>query len=318
MRSRPLGSTGIEVAPLGLGCMGMSGIYSGGPLDDEESISTIHAALDAGVGLIDTAYVYGAGHNETLVGRAIAGRRHEVTLCTKGGLVADGERHEMRFDGSRETIHAQIDESLERLGTDHIDLYYLHRVDESRPLEETWDALADAVTAGKVLHLGLSEVTVDQAARANTVHAVAAVQSEYSLWARAPRDNGIIDWTRENGAAFIPFGPLGQGFLTGSITAGTAFAESDFRSHSPRFTADALAQNGNIVDEVTRIAQAHQAEPAQVAIAWVLAQGEHIIPIPGTRKRRHLAQNLAAAGLNLTATELAALDRLLVPALNRF
>lgn len=303
MHTRTLGASGPAVGAIGLGCMGMSGVYSGGPLDDDSSIDTILAAVDLGVTLIDTAHVYGNGHNELLVGRATKGIRDRVTIASKGGLIeADPAKHEMTFDGSRATLHAQIDESLRRLGTDYIDIFYLHRIAPTTPVEESWAALADAVAAGKVRHLGLCEVTVDEATRAHAVHPVAAIQSEFSLWARDPQTNGILEWTRENGAGFIPFGPLGQGFLTGSITTETTFASTDFRSHSPRFTTDSIAQAQGIVDTVITIAGEYDATPGQIALAWVLAQGEHVVPIPrhthttAPCRKSRLSRNLALAG----------------------
>lgn len=331
MKKRNLGSTGKSVGELGLGCMGMSWAYAESGRDDSESIAVIHAALDAGSTLIDTALVYGDGHNEELVGRALAGRRTDAVIATKGGLIVDDiVTKGMHNDGRPENLTRQIDLSLSRLGVDFIDLYYLHRVDPAVPLEDSWGAMAEAVAAGKVGHLGLSEVTVDQAGRAHAIHPVSAVQSEFSLWARDPQGRtatsplapagfgNIIGWTAEHGAAFVPFSPLGRGFLTGAITKDTTLEKDDFRSNNPRFTTEALAASQHIAEAVAQIATRHGASSAQVAIAWVLAQGEHIIPIPGTRSLSHLRDNLGGSELQLSPADLLLLDALEAPAAPRY
>lgn len=316
--------------------MGMSWGYTESGRDDDRSVAVIREALDAGVELIDTARVYGDGHNEKLVGRALQGRRDEAVVATKGGLVVDDlTTRQMHRDGRPESLTAQIDESLTRLGVDRIDLFYLHRVDENVPVEESWDALASAVGAGKVRWLGLSEVTVAQAEAAHAIHPVTAIQSELSLWTRDPLGitdgNGseggagggvatggdLLAWTRGHGVSFVPFAPLGRGYLTVTLTAG-GFEENDFRASNPRFTAEAFARNQAITDEVARIAESHGATPAQVSLAWLLALSENIIPIPGTRSGAHLVENLAAVDLTLTAAETRALDELPAPVGSRY
>ncbi|MGW4498318.1 aldo/keto reductase [Micromonospora sp. NPDC004336] len=328
MRTREVGATGRHVGEIGLGCMGMSWAYAESTRDDAASRDVVRAAVDAGVTFIDTADVYGDGHNETLVGAALSGLRDTVFLATKAGLVVDDMRvRSLRRDGSPEHLRAAVDASLKRLNTDHIDLWYLHRVDDTVPLTESWAAMAEMVRAGKVRHLGLSEVTVEQAAAAAAVHPVTAVQSELSLWTRdalgqpttgssaaavagggASDAGDVVGWCAANGAAFVPFAPLGRGFLTGAIDATTRFEENDLRAGNPRFTSEARASNTRIVDTVRAVAERHGATPAQVAIAWVLAQGPHVVPIPGTRRLGHLADNIGAADVTLTAADLAALD----------
>ncbi len=329
MDKRTLGAGGPQVAPLGLGCMGMSWGYAESGRDDDASIRVIQAALDAGVDLLDTAVIYGDGHNERLVGRAIAGRRNEVVVASKGGLIVDDlATKRMHRDGSPATLRRQVDESLARLGVDRIDLYYLHRVDPEVPVEDSWGTLADLVAEGKIDQLGLSEVTIAQAETAHAIHPVAAIQSELSLWTRDPlglhaadtrasraagagADAGgdLLAWTREHGTAFVPFAPLGRGYLTGTLAAGE-FEDGDFRATNPRFAAEAFAVNQAITDEVARIAAAHEATPAQVSLAWLVGLSSNIIPIPGTRSTTHLAENLAAIGLQLTSAERERLDRL--------
>jgi aryl-alcohol dehydrogenase-like predicted oxidoreductase len=309
----------LPVGALGLGCMGMSWAYAAASRDDQESIATIHRAFDLGVRLLDTADVYGAGHNEELVGRAVAGRGDEIVLATKCGLVVDDVTTlAMHRDGSPEHIRAALRASLSRLGREVIDLYYLHRVDDAVPLEESWGAMAELVAEGLVRHIGLSEVSVEQAAAAQAIHPVAAIQSEMSLWTRDAVASGVSDWCREHGAALVAFSPIGRGFLSAEIDASTAFEPGDFRANNPRFTVEARATNAAIVDVVRRIAAAHDVTPAQVSLAWLLAQGNHIVPIPGTRRTSHLQANLAAADLALTAAELAELDALPAAAGNRY
>lgn len=313
MRKRRLGQDGPHVGVLGLGCMGMSWAYAESSRDDDESIATIHEAVELGVTVIDTADVYGDGHNEALVGRALAGRRDQVVLATKCGLVVDDlETKAMHRDGSPAHIRAAAQASLSRLNTGVIDLYYLHRVDEHVPLADSWGAMSELVTAGLVRRIGLSEVSVEQAAQAHALHPVAAIQSELSLWSRDAQGTGanddVVAWCRGAGAAFVPYSPRGRGYLTGALSASTTFEASDFRSRLPRFTTDARAANQRIVDLVRDVAATHNTSPAQVALAWVLAQGEHVIPIPGTRRLSHLYANLEAAELTLTGDELARLD----------
>lgn len=329
MDKRELGAGGPQVAPIGLGCMGMSWGYAESHRDDAASVDVIRRALDAGVELLDTAAVYGDGHNEELVGRAIADRRNEVVVATKGGLVVDDlATKQMHRDGRPETLRRQVEESLARLGVDRIDLYYLHRIDPDVPVEESWGALAELVAEGKIDRIGLSEVSIAQAEIAHAIHPVAAIQSELSLWTRDPLGQPVADasaggsagagtdaggdllaWTRDHGVAFVPFAPLGRGYLTGTLAA-DGFEDGDFRATNPRFAAEAFAQNQAITDEVARIAQAHDATPAQVSLAWLLGLSANIIPIPGTRSGTHLAENLAATGLHLTEEERLRLDRL--------
>jgi aryl-alcohol dehydrogenase-like predicted oxidoreductase len=309
MDSRELGP--FTVGAVGLGCMGMSWGYSPQERDDATSVQVIRRALDLGVTLVDTADVYGPFHNEELVGRALAGRRDEVTLATKCGLVVEAVGR-MSRDGSPEHIRAACDASLRRLGVEVIDLYQLHRVDEEVPLAESWGAMAGLVEAGKVRAIGLSEVGVEQLEEAAAVHPVATVQSELSLWTRDPLA-GVVPWCAERGAGFLAFSPLGRGFLTGTLPATGDFAPDDFRARNPRFTEDARAANQRIVDVVRAVAQRRGATPAQVALAWVLAQGRHVVPIPGTKKLRYLEENVAAAGLRLTAADLAELDAVPAP-----
>ncbi len=312
--ARQLWQDGPEVGAIGLGCMGMSWAYTPAERDDEQSVALIRTALDTGVTLIDTSDVYGPFHNEQLVGRALAGRRDEATLATKVGLVTAGAGHPIERDGRPEHVRSGCDASLQRLGTDVIDLYQLHRVDEKVPLAETWGALAELVTAGKVRALGMSEVTAEQLAEAHAIHPVATVQSELSLWTRDALAD-VLPWCHEHGAGFIPFSPLGRGFLTGTMPK---VQDDDFRAGLPRFTDEAQAANGAIVDEVRAVAERLSATPAQVALAWTLAQGEHVVPIPGTRRPERLAENSAAASLQLDADALAALDGLPAPVGGRY
>lgn len=306
---RTLGTSGPSVGPVGLGCMGMSWAYGADQRDDEQSVQVLHRALDLGVTLIDTADVYGPFTNETLVGHGLAGRRAEAFLATKVGLVVGPDG--IVKDGRPEHVREGIDASLTRLQTDHVDLYQLHRVDDSVPLAETWGAMAELVTAGKVRHLGLSEVTAEQCAVAHAIHPVQAVQSELSLWTRDPLAS-VLPWCEANGAGFLPFSPLGRGFLTGTVSA-DSFGSEDFRARNPRFTAEAMAANAALVAAIQAVADRLHVTAAQVAIAWVLAQGEHVVPIPGTKKVHYLEQNAASADLVLTADDLAELDALPAP-----
>jgi aryl-alcohol dehydrogenase-like predicted oxidoreductase len=297
----------FDVGAIGLGCMGMTWAYTTGSRDDERSAAVIHRAIDLGVTLIDTADVYGPFTNEEVVGRALAGRRDEVVLATKVGLVVeDIETLRLRRDGRPEHVREAIDASLARLQTGHVDLYQLHRVDENVPLEETWGAMAEVVAAGKAGAIGMSEATVEQLERAHAIHPVASVQSELSIWTR-DRLEDVLPWCREHDVAFIPFAPLGRGYLTGTITA-ASFDERDFRSRNPRFTRAALQANLAIVERVRAVAARLGATPAQVALAWVLAQDERVVPIPGTTKVERVEENARAAFVSLGASELEELD----------
>lgn len=307
--TRRLGPDGPEVGAIGLGCMGMSWAYGAAERDDAQSREVLRRALDLGVTLIDTADVYGPFTNEELVGSGLAGRRDAAFLATKCGLVVGPDG--MLRDGRPEHVRAAIDASLRRLGTDRVDLWQLHRVDPEVPVEETWGAMAEAVGAGKALALGMSEVSVDELDRAHAIHPVATVQSELSLWTRDPLAE-VLPWCQENGAGFLPFSPLGRGFLTGTVGEGS-FDDGDFRARNPRFTAEAMAANAALVDAVRGVAERVGAAPAQVALAWVLAQGEHVVPIPGTKKLHYLEQNAAAAEVVLSAQDLTDLDALPAP-----
>ena len=308
MRSVSLG--GLEVSAQGLGCMGMSEWY--GETDWDSSIATIHRALDLGVTFIDTADIYGAGHNEVLVGRAISGRRDEVQLATKFGIDRSGGDDKRVIRGERGYVKRACESSLTRLGVDVIDLYYLHRPPQTAQIEETVGAMAELVAEGKVRYLGLSEVDNDLLRRAYAVHPIAAVQSEYSLWARDP-ETTVLDALRELGAGLVSYSPLGRGFLTGTVDV-AALDEKDFRGHNPRFTGAAGAANQAIADAVRGVAEAKGVTQAQVALAWVHAQGERlgipVVPIPGTKRVKWLEQNVAALDVTLTPGELAVLDPL--------
>ncbi|MFD4408059.1 aldo/keto reductase [Streptomyces sp. NPDC058476] len=325
MRTTTLGSKGPETGVIGLGCMGMTFAYEmKAPRDDATSVSVIHQALDLGSTLIDTADVYGPYTNEELVGRALAGgRRERALLATKVGLyVADptggpDDSPLIVNNGRPEHVRQSIDESLRRLGTDHVDLYQLHRVDPEVPLEETWGAMAEVVAAGKARFIGLSEVTVEQIERAQAVHPVASVQSEMSLWTRDALDE-VLPYCEQEGIAFLPFSPLGRGFLAGRFTSFDDLPEDDFRRRLPRFQQDALRANLAIVGRVREIAERAEATAAQVALAWVVAQGRFVIPIPGTKTPKYLADNAGAADVQLSAADLAALDALPAPQGGRY
>ncbi len=297
----------LEVSALGLGCMGMSEFYGQG--DDAESTATIHRALDLGVTLLDTSDIYGPHTNEVLVGKAIAGRRDEVVLATKFGIVRDPANPTARgINGSPEYVRASADASLKRLGLDYIDLYYQHRPDPNTPVEETVGAMAELVAAGKVRYLGLSEVSPDILRRAHATHPIAALQTEYSLWYREVEDE-ILPTARELGVGFVPYSPLGRGFLTGAVTNVDDLADNDFRRANPRFQGDNLTQNQQIVQVVRDLAAQKNVTPAQLALAWVLGQGEDLVPIPGTKRRSYLEQNLAALDIELTADDLEQIGR---------
>ena len=298
--------------------MGMSWGYNPEDRDDERSVSVIRHALDIGVTLIDTADAYGPYTNEQLVGRALEGRRAGAVLATKCGLeVRSVDPMEIARNGRPEHVRAAIDASLERLGTDHVDLYQLHRTDPDVPVEETWGAMSEIVTAGKARAIGMSEATVEELETAQAVHPVASLQSELSLWERGPLDNGVLAWCRDHDATFIPFAPLGRGFLTGQVTRETITA-GDMRGSNPRFTEEAMEQNLAIVDRVREVAERHGATPGQVALAWLLAQYERVVPIPGTRRIERLTENAGAAGLQLSVEDLTELDALPAPAGERY
>ncbi|GAA4922904.1 aryl-alcohol dehydrogenase-like predicted oxidoreductase [Actinomycetospora succinea] len=296
----------LQVGRLGLGAMGMSHGYTGAGSDDDESIRTIHRALDLGVTLVDTAEVYGPYVNEELVGRAIKGRRDEVVLATKFGLISHTGRE--GADSSPENVRAAVDGSLRRLGVDHIDLYYQHRVDPSTPIEETVGAMAELVAAGKVRHLGLSEAWTDTIRRAHATHPITALQSEYSLFTRDQEE--ILPLLRELGIGLVPYSPLGRGFLTGQIRTVEDFADDDFRKDNPRFVGEAFRRNLALADEVGAVAGEVGATPAQVALAWLLSKGGDIAPIPGTKRVSRLEENVAADGVELSAEQLRRLDEL--------
>ncbi|WP_051837122.1 aldo/keto reductase [Streptomyces sp. NRRL WC-3742] len=320
LRTTAFPPTGRPLGAVGLGCAGLSKwMYDRPRPDDESAAVLLRTALDHGVTLFDTAGVYGEGHNETLIGRALSDCRNEVFLATKVGLVVDDlESFTLHNDGSPAHLRKALDESLRRLRTETVDLCYLHRIDPDVPLEDSWATLAELVRDGKIRHLGLSEVSVLDAERAHRIHPVAAIQSELSLWARQalghePRAGtsyreSIVGWCADHRAAFVPYAPLGRGFLAGAISPATFFGPGDLRSRLPRFTPHARAANQRIVTVLERVAQRHRASPAQVALAWILAQGEHVIPIPSTTRTRHLEDNLHAATLNLTPRDLADID----------
>jgi len=315
--TRQLGSSGIEVGALGLGCMGMSWGYGAAERDEERSIAVIRRALELGVTLIDTSDIYGPYENETLVGKALAGHREEAILATKGGLVIDdASTGAMHRDGRPEQIRNAFEASLGRLGTEHVDLYQLHRVDPDVPIEETWGAMAELVGAGKARAIGLSEPTLEELERAHGVHPVASVQSELSVWTREHLAD-VLPWCERNGVAFLPFSPLGRGYLTGKLDA-ESFDDDDMRGRFPRFSAEAMAANQAIVDVVTEVAGDHGATPGQIALAWVLAQGEQVIPIPGTRRIPYLEENAAAAFVELSAEDLERLDAVPAPLGERY
>ncbi|MUL64463.1 aldo/keto reductase [Mycobacterium sp. CBMA 234] len=302
---------GLDVARIGLGTMGMSFAYGSAGLDDDESIRTIHRAIDLGVTLIDTAEVYGPYVNEELVGRALTGRRDKVVLATKFGMISHTGRQTL--DSSPASIRTAVEGSLRRLGTDHIDLYYQHRLDPETPIEDTIGTVAELIAEGKVRHIGLSEVGIAAIRRAHAVHPIAALQSEYSLWTRDPED-GILETLRELGIGFVAYSPLGRGFLTGQIRSIADLADDDMRRHNPRFSAENFAQNLALADQVRTIAEEVGATPGQVALSWLLTQGDDIVPIPGTKRVARLEENVAADSVTLSATQLATLDQLTPPA----
>jgi aryl-alcohol dehydrogenase-like predicted oxidoreductase len=307
MEQRTLGTQGLVVSALGLGCMGMSHSY--GPADEEESVTTLHRALELGITLFDTANAYGRGHNEQLVGRALAGHREQVVVATKFGIV--GQRDGvMLIDGSPEYAKACCDESLRRLGVETIDLYFLHRVDQTVPIEETIGAMAELVGAGKVRYLGLSEASPANIARAHAAHPITALQSEWSLFNREPEES-VLATVRRLGIGFVPFSPLGRGFLTGALTTPEAFAANDSRLSKPRFQGDNFVRNQRLVKLVVQMAADKGCTPGQLALAWLVAQGGDVVPIPGTKRLRYLEENVAALDVTLSADDLARVDALL-------
>ncbi|WP_424932472.1 aldo/keto reductase [Amaricoccus macauensis] len=310
MQTRKLGNgpegTGLEVSSLGLGCMGMSEFY--GARDDAESLRVLDRAIELGITFFDTADMYGPFHNEELLGRFLASRKPQVTLATKFGIVRKPGEYARSVDNSPAYARAALEASLTRLGVERIDLYYVHRVDQTRPIEEVMGALSDLVAEGKIGHVGLSEVSAETLRRAHAVHPVTAVQTEYSLWTRDVEAE-ILPACREFGIGFVPYSPLGRGFLTGTYAKGQSFEAGDFRAMLPRFQDENLAANLAIVDAVKALAAEKRATPAQVALAWLLAQGDDIVPIPGTKRVKYLEENAGALDLVLSADEVAALTR---------
>ena len=310
MQTRKLGGQGLEVSMQGLGCMGMSEFY--GEHDDEESIATIHRALELGVNFLDKADLYGPFKNEELVGRAIEGRRDEVVVATKFGNWRGEDGSFKGVRGDADYVHQACEASLERLRTDYIDLYYQHRVDTQVPIEETVGAMAELVELGKVRYLGLSEASAETIRRANEVHPISALQSEYSLWTRE-LEGHILPVTRELGIGFVAYSPLGRGFLSGRWSSPEEIPQNDFRRHNPRFQGENFERNFRIVEAVRQIAEDKNATPAQIALAWVHHQGEDIVPIPGTKRRSYLEENVAGTEIELTDDELRALDEAAPP-----
>jgi len=306
MKQKPLGSQGLQASELGLGCMGMSDFY--GQRNDEESINVIHRAIDLGVTFLDTADMYGPYTNEELVGRAIKGRRNEVTLATKFGIIRDPNDPSKRgVNGKPEYVQQSCEASLKRLQTDMIDLYYLHRKDPDTPIEETVGAMAKLVQQGKIRGIGLSEVNTDTLRKAHSVHPISALQTEYSLWSREPED-GILQTCKELGIAFVAYSPLGRGFLTGQIKTFDDFDADDYRRHSPRFQGRNFEKNLQLVQKIEDMAKSKGCTAAQLALAWVMAQGDYIFPIPGTKHIKYLEENVGALNVRLTQDDLAEID----------
>ena len=305
MKTRKLGANGPEVSAIGLGCMGMSAFYGGA--DEAQSISVIHRALDLGITLFDTAEMYGPHTNEVLVGKALKDRRDQAFIATKFGINYNADRTKLMTDGSPANVRGAIEGSLQRLGVDHVDLYYLHRVDPDTPIEDTVGAMAELVKGGKVRFLGLSEAAPDTLRKAHATHPITALQTEYSLWSREPEDE-LFAVVRELGIGFVPYSPLGRGFLSGDITSIEDLDADDFRRTNPRFTGENFQKNLDLVEAVKAIVSDKGIPAAQLALAWVLAQGEDLIPIPGTRRMATLEQNAAAVDIVLTPEDLARIE----------
>jgi aryl-alcohol dehydrogenase-like predicted oxidoreductase len=305
LQKRQLGSGGLTVGAIGLGCMPMSDSY--GPADETESIATLRRAVELGVTLFDTANVYGLGHNEELVGRALAGVRDQIVIATKFGITGRNDKGAPIADGRPEYVRQCCDESLRRLGTDHIDLYYQHRVDKAVPIEDTVGAMAELVAAGKVRYLGLSEASAATIRRAHAVHPIAALQSEWSLFERTLEES-VAPACRQLGVGIVPFSPLGRGFLTGEIRTIDDFAPGDFRRSSPRYIGENFDRNLALVDRVRALAERKDVKPGQLAIAWLLHKGDDVVPIPGTKRRKWLEENVAAADVTLSADDIAELE----------
>src|ERR1700712_5156898 len=318
MEKITLGTEKLEVSRLGLGCMGMSAFYTGAGSDEAGSIRTIHRAIELGVTFFDTAEIYGPYTNEELLAKAFAdGRRERVVIATKFGTILHRQNDERGLDGSPDNVRPSVEGSLRRLQTDYIDLYYQHRMDPSTPIEETVGALKELIDEGKIRHYGLSEAAPETIKRANDVHPVTAVQTEYSLWTRDP-ESAVLPTARQLGIGFVPYSPLGRGFLTGTIRSLDQLSEDDFRRFNPRFAGDNLEANIRIVEQVDAVAREAGAKPGQVALAWLLAQGDYIAPIPGTKRIAYLEENVAADALVLSDDQLAALDAVAAPVGDRY